>query len=460
MGYPTLNTGEMRHKIMDRVWAMVTRLPRFVRGCNDSPQQCLRADQVHRPHVVIVGGGFAGLEVAKALANAPVDIVLIDRQNYHCFQPLLYQVATAALSPADIAWPIRAILRNQTNARVILAEVTGIDSKARLVEAGSLRISYDYLVLATGAIHSYFGHEEWARVAPGLKQIEDAIDLRRQLLLAFERAEIAESPDERLRLLTVVLVGGGPTGVELAGAIAELARQALPQDFRAIDPRQARIVLLEAGPRILPAFPEPLSAYAKTVLERMGVTVLTTTAVTGCDEKGVDTAAGRIEAGTIIWAAGVRASPAARWLGVPADRLGRIEVTEDLSISDYSNVFAVGDTAFVAAHPVPGLAPAAKQMGRYVGRAIARRVSGAPSLPPFRYRHWGDLATIGRRAAVVRLGRLRLTGFPGWVFWGVAHIYFLIGLKNRFIVALTWLWTYLTHQRGARLITREPSARE
>lgn len=406
-----------------------------------------------RPRVVIVGGGFAGLEAAKALARTPVEVILVDRCNYHCFQPLLYQVATAALSPADAAWPIRMILRHQENVRVILTEITGIDPVTRVVETGACNIEFDYLVLATGVIPSYFGHPEWSSVAPGLKRIEDATEIRRRILIAFEQAEIAASAEEQRRLLTFVLVGGGPTGVELAGAIAELARHTLTMDFRHIDPRHAQIVLIEAGGRILPGFPPVLSACVVNVLERMGVTVMTGTSATACDERGVGFAGRRIEAGTIIWAAGVQASSAAKWLGAPANHLGRIEVSDTLTVPGLTNVFAIGDTVHIAANPVPGLTPAAKQMGRYVGRSITHRVLGRPELTGFRYRHWGDLATISRKAAVVRFGRLRLTGFAGWLFWGLAHVYFLIGLKNRFIVASTWLWTYLTSQRGARLIT-------
>ena len=409
-----------------------------------------------RPRVVIAGAGFGGIEAAKALARAPVDVTIIDRQNHHCFQPLLYQVATAALSPADVAWPIRHIFRRQKNATVLMADVRGVDTAQRVVGADSVDIPYDYLVLATGATHSYFGHDDWAEAAPGLKRIEDATRIRRRILIAFERAELTSDEAERRRLLTFVVVGAGATGVEMAGAIAEVARQTLAMDFRNIDPRTACIVLIEAGPRVMPTFPENLSDYVRTTLAAKGVEVMTDTRVTGCDMRGVDTDRGRIDAGTVIWAAGVVASPAARWLGAEPDRAGRIKVGPDLSVPGHAEIFAVGDTAAVAdaqGRPVPGVAPAAKQMGRYVGRLIAARIAGEPSPPPFRYRHQGDLATVGRNAAVVKLGRLELRGFLGWLFWGLVHVYFLVEVRERFIVAFTWLWEYLTFQRGARLIT-------
>ncbi|MBB5751295.1 NAD(P)/FAD-dependent oxidoreductase [Prosthecomicrobium pneumaticum] len=408
-----------------------------------------------RPRVVVVGGGFGGLEVVRALGRAPVDITLIDRQNHHCFQPLLYQVATAALSPADIAWPIRGIVGSRPNVTVLMAEVDAVDTAGRCVRTTAADIPYDVLVLATGATHSYFGHDEWSEAAPGLKRVEDATEIRRRVLIAFERAELVSDPAERARLMTFVLVGGGPTGVEMAGAIAELARHALPLDFHHIDPRRARIVLVEAGPRILAAFPEHLSAYAKRALEKMGVEVRTGVPVTACDESGVTLAEERLPAATIIWAAGVVASPAARWLGVESDRAGRVPVEADLSVPGHPEIFAIGDTATRKqdGKPIPGIAPAAKQMGRYVGRRIAARAAGEPETGPFVYRHQGDLATIGRKAAVVKLGRLELRGFLGWVFWSVVHVYFLIGTRNRLSVALSWGWNYLTFQRGARLIT-------
>lgn len=412
----------------------------------------------NRPRVIIAGAGFGGLEAAKALSRAPVDVTVIDRHNHHCFQPLLYQVATAALSPAEVAWPIRHILRGQRNATVFMTDVQGVDTAARRVLTSAGPIAYDYLVLATGATHSYFGHDEWAKHAPGLKYIEDALRIRREMLIAFEKAELAKDDAERRRLLTFVIVGGGATGVEMAGAFAEIARLTLVKDFRHIDPSSARIVLIEAGPRILPALPEDLSGYARRALERMGVDVMTSTRVTKCDAGGVDLEQGRIDADTVVWAAGVVASPAAKWLGAEHDRAGRVAVGSDLSVPGRPEIFAIGDTATVqdkSGRPIPGVAPAAKQMGRYVGKLIARRIAGKSS-PPFRYRHMGDLAAIGRRAAIVSLHGIKLKGFIAWLFWGVAHIYFLIGLKNRFIVAFTWLWDYVTFHRGARLITGTP----
>ncbi len=320
---------------------------------------------------------------------------------------------------------------------------------------------FDFLVIATGAMHSYFGHDSWTAVAPGLKRIEDATRIRRSILSAFERAELADGEEARRKLLTFVIVGGGPTGVEMAGAIAEVARQTLARDFRRIDPRASRIVLIEAGPRLLPAFSERHSRYAHDALTAMGVEVLTSTLVTGCDARGVDLQDGRIDAGSIVWAAGVMASPAADWLAADHDRVGRITVAPDLSLPRHETIFVIGDTATVndaAGRPVPGLAAAAKQMGIYVGRLIAARLSGK-TLPPFRYKNLGLLATIGRRSAVVELGPIQLRGFVGWLFWSVVHIYFLIGLRNRFVVAVTWLWSYITFQRGARLITEVPPPR-
>jgi NADH:quinone reductase (non-electrogenic) len=413
------------------------------------------------PKVVIVGGGFGGIEAAKELRHAAVELTLIDRQNHHCFQPLLYQVATAALSPADVAWPIWHILRKQKNATVLMEEVRAIDTGKRQVETHSVSIPYDYLVLATGAAHSYFGHDEWAEVAPGLKRIEDATWIRRRILIAFERAELAVDEAERQRLLTFVIVGGGATGVEMAGAISEVARQSLAMDFRRIDPTTARIALIEAGPRIMPTLPPNLSDYVRRTLIKKGVEVMSATRVMSCNERGVELEQGRLDADTIIWAAGVVASPAARWLDVPHDRAGRVSVRADLSVPAHPNIFAIGDTATMVDQPgIPGTAPAAKQMGRYVGRLIGAHVERRPLPPPFRYRHKGDLATIGRQAAVVKLGRFELTGFLGWLFWSVVHIYFLIEARDRFIVAFTWLWEYVTFQRGARLITQvSPTAR-
>ncbi|WP_188409420.1 NAD(P)/FAD-dependent oxidoreductase [Agaricicola taiwanensis] len=409
-----------------------------------------------RPRIVIVGGGFGGLETAKALAEKDVDVTLVDQQNHHCFQPLLYQVATAALSPADIAWPIRSILKGQSNTTVLMAEVTGIDTSARTVSASGRQIPYDYLVIATGATHSYFGHDEWQDAAPGLKRIEDATHIRRRTLLAFERAEFSTDEAEKQRLMTFAIVGGGPTGVEMAGAISEVAGRILPADFRHVDPRTARVVLIEAGPRILPAFPEDLSAYAHRSLEDMGVEVMVNTRVTGCDDGGVDLGDRRLETGCTIWAAGVVASPAGKWLQAPTDRAGRIEVRDDLTVPGHQEIFAIGDTASIKqanGTPVPGIAPAAKQMGQHAAAEIIGRLNGkAPTA--FTYRHQGDLATIGRKSAIVKLKRTKLTGFPAWLFWSLIHVYFLIGLRYRIGVAWKWAWDYLSVQRGARLITR------
>lgn len=407
-----------------------------------------------KPRIVIVGAGFGGLEAARALKKSAAEITVIDRHNHHCFQPLLYQVATAVISPADIAWPVRSILRKQENARVVLGTIKSIDKVAKIVKADTVELPYDYLVLATGVTHSYFGHDDWQSAAPGLKTLTDATKIRSRVLLSFERAETAKTEADRKRLLTFVIVGGGPTGVEMAGAIAEIARQTLRFDFRRIDPRSSRILLIEAGPRILPTFPEDLSAYAEKSLRNMGVEVMTSTMVTECRRDGVSLGERKIESEAIIWAAGVKASPAANWLGAEQDRAGRINVNADLSVPGHPEIFAIGDTAALAT-PVPGIAPAAKQMGKYVGRLIASRIAGNAAPAPFVYKHAGDLATVGRKSAVVKLNRIQLTGFIGWLFWSVAHIYFLIGIRNRLMVAMTWLWSYITYQRGARLITRD-----
>jgi NADH:ubiquinone reductase (H+-translocating) len=415
-----------------------------------------------KPKVVIIGAGFGGLEAAKALKRAAADVIVIDRHNHHCFQPLLYQVATAALSPADIAWPIRHILRPQRNATVLMEEVQGIDPEKKVLHAQYGEITYDYLVIATGATHSYFGHDEWSKFAPGLKRIEDATRIRRSILIAFERAELTQDQEQQRRLLTFVIVGGGATGVEMAGAIADVAGQTLAADFRRIDPRSARIVLVEAGPRLLPTFPPSLSNYARRTLTRSGVEVRTDTLVTNCDANGVDLINGRIDAGTVIWAAGIAPSPAVRWLNAEADRAGRVKVGPDLSVPGRPEIFVIGDTAAVVdskGQPVPGIAPAAKQMGKYVGKLISARIAGRERQKPFRYMHLGELATIGRRAAVVKFGALELKGFLGWLFWSLAHIYFLIGLRNRFVVAFNWFWDYITFQRGARLITDVPDGK-
>jgi NADH dehydrogenase len=406
------------------------------------------------PHVVIVGGGFGGLSAAKALAGQPFEVTLIDRNNHHLFQPLLYQVATAGLSPADIASPIRGILRGQKNARVMLAEVTGIDLKRRQVIADGRRIGYDYLIVATGARHAYFGHDDWAPYAPGLKTIDDATAVRRRILLAFEQAEASDDAEERKRLMTFVVIGGGPTGVEMAGAIAELAKRALAADFRSIDSRCARIILVEAAQRVLTPFDPALSEAARRSLEALGVEVRLGVPVCECNAEGVRVGADFIPTRTIIWAAGVMASPAGRWLGADTDRAGRVKVNPDLSLPDHPNVFAIGDTATLAAPggALPGVAPVAKQQGQYVARLLAARSRGE-TVGPFTYRDFGSLATIGRKRAVAQFGKLKLSGFVAWLLWSVAHIYFLIGFRNRFVVALNWAWSYVTFQRGSRLIT-------
>ena len=408
-----------------------------------------------RPKIVIIGAGFGGLEAARALRKSNAEITVIDRHNHHTFQPLLYQVATAVISPADIAWPVRSILRKQQNASVMLGAIRSIDTQARVVRADTVELSYDYLVLATGVTHSYFGHDDWQNAAPGLKTLTDATKIRSRVLLSFERAELATSDADRKRFLTFVIVGGGPTGVEMAGAIAEIARQTLRFDFRHIDPRAARILLIEAGPRILPTFPEDLSSYAEKSLRKMGVEVMTSTMVTDVKRDHVMLDERKIESEAIVWAAGVKASAAAEWINADSDRVGRIKVSADLSVPGHPEIFAVGDTATMPS-PIPGIAPAAKQMGKYVGRLIASRIAGNATPPaPFVYKHAGDLATIGRKSAVVKLNKLKLTGLIGWLFWSVAHIYFLIGIRNRLMVAMTWLWSYVTYQRGARLITRD-----
>jgi len=410
------------------------------------------------PRVVIVGGGFGGIAAAKALRHAACRVTLIDRRNYFLFQPLLYQVATAGLSPADIAGPIRGLFRDQPNVRVLLGEVTDVDPATRKVIMWDGRIPYDYLVVATGARHSYFGHDEWAPFAPGLKQVEDATSIRSRLLLAFEQAENAASPDLQREILTFVIVGGGPTGVELAGAIAELARNGLVREFRAVDPSIARVILMQAGPRILPTFPESLSSEATAELTELGVEVLTGSAVQRIDGEGVVVSDRRVPAGNVFWAAGVMASPAAKWLKAEADQAGRVKVTGDLSIPGRPDIFAIGDTALSDGwdgKPVPGLAPAAKQQGRYVASVIKSRLDGNSPPAPFRYRHAGSLATIGRKAAVADFGRLRLSGAVAWWVWGLVHILFLSGMRNRLVIALEWFWAYLTYRPSTRLITGE-----
>jgi NADH dehydrogenase len=414
-----------------------------------------------KPHrVVIVGAGFGGLETAFRLAGAPVAITVVDRRNHHLFQPLLYQVATASLATSEIAWPIRHLLRERRDATTLFATVSGVDAAAKqvLLDDGDT-VAYDTLVLATGARHAYFGHDEWEPFAPGLKTLEDATTLRRRILVAFERAERESDPERRAALLTFVIIGAGPTGVELAGTIAELARQTLPPDFRNIDTRTARVVLIEAGPRVLAGFADNLSAYAQASLERIDVEVKLGQAVTECSAEGVVYGGNRLDAKTIIWAAGVRASPAAEWLDAPADRAGRLQVEPDLTVPGHPDIFAIGDTMTIAAwngQPVPGIAPAAKQQGRYVAGAIKTRLSGG-TCAPFHYQHSGSLAQIGKRLAVIDFGRIKLRGTIAWWIWGIAHIYFLIGLRHRLSVALSWLWIYTRDQRAARLITQGSS---
>ncbi len=407
------------------------------------------------PRVVIVGAGFGGLAAARTLAGSAVDLTVVDRRNFHLFQPLLYQVATAGLNPSDVAWPVRSILSRQANARVLLGTVNGVDTGGRavLLEDGR-RLPYDWLILATGATHTYFGRDDWAPVAPGLKRIDDATLIRRRILLAFERAETATSEPERQKLMTFAIVGAGPTGVELAGAISELAKRALARDFRRIDPRQTRIVLVEGADRVLATFPPSLSAFALKALQDMGVEVMLNTRVTGCNDDGLLFGETPLASATILWAAGVAASPAARWVGAPADRAARAQVTERLNAPGDERVFIIGDTAAVMldGKPVPGIAPAAKQQGVYAARQIQAALAGRSPLPAFHYRHFGSLATIGRNSAVIDLGRLHLKGRLAWWIWGIAHVYFLIGARNRLLVATHWFFNYLTYGRGARLI--------
>jgi NADH dehydrogenase/putative oxidoreductase len=408
------------------------------------------------PRVVIVGAGFAGVSCAAALRNAPVAVTLIDRANFHLFQPLLYQVATAALSPGDIASPVRQLFRDAFNVRALLGTVTGIDARAQRVTAGEHEIPYDYLVLATGATHSYFGKDAWAPYAPGLKRVEDALEIRRRILTAFEQAEAAQDDAQRGALLTFLVVGGGPTGVELAGAIAELARFGMDKEFRSFDPAEARVILVQSAPRLLPAFPEPLAAIAQRSLESLGVEVLLGSRVEGIDAAGVTISGKRVAARTVLWAAGVTASPAAAWLGAAADNAGRVKVGADLSVPGLPNVYAIGDTALSNAwngQPVPGLAPAAKQAGHYAARLIRARVTGSPVPPAFRYHHLGSLATIGRKSAVADFGFVRLWGAPAWWLWGFVHVSFLVGVRNRVATMLNWFWAYLTFGGGIRLIT-------
>jgi NADH dehydrogenase len=412
-------------------------------------------DSKSTPQVVIVGAGFGGLVAARALARYPVQITVIDRKNHHTFQPLLYQVATAGLSPGEIAAPIRWILRGRRNVEVLLGEVQDFDLTRRLVRLPDLDIPYDYLIVAAGATHAYFGHDEWAPLAPGLKTIEDALEIRRRVLLAFELAERQAATGERHVQLNFVVVGGGPTGVELAGTLAEIARHVLANEFRSIDPKSTRIVLLEGGPRILPAYPEDLSRSAEEQLHQLGVEVRTSALVTRVEPAAVRIGETRLSAAVILWAAGVAASPLGKKLGAPVDRAGRVLVNPDLTIPSHPEVFVVGDLAFLKDDTgtiVPGIAPAAMQEGAATARNIARDLQGKPR-ENFHYWDKGSLATIGRSAAVAQFGKIHISGFIAWLSWLFIHIFFLIGFRNRIIVLIQWAWSYLTYERGARLIT-------
>ena len=406
---------------------------------------------------MIVGGGFAGLRAARGLRRAPADVTLLDRRNHHVFQPLLYQVATGGLSAPEIAAPLRSILRRQGNVEVLMAEVVAVDVARRVVVLTGGEMPYDYLILATGATHSYFGHGAWARDAPGLKSLEDALEIRRRLFVSFEKAERETDDAARRAWLTFVVVGGGPTGVELAGTVVEIARHTLRREFRRIDPSQARVVLLEGTDRVLPPYPPDLSRKAREQLEGLGVEVRTSALVTDVDAGGVRVGGERLAARTVLWAAGVAASPVGRSLGVPLDRAGRVRVEKDLTLPGWREVFVVGDLAAFEqdGRPIPGVAPAAMQMGTHAARNVRRSLAGQPLLP-FRYVDKGSLATIGRRAAVADFGRIRLAGFPAWVAWLAIHIFFLIGFRNRLVVMLDWAMAYVSYQRSARLILFEP----
>ncbi|MBA8839146.1 NAD(P)/FAD-dependent oxidoreductase [Ochrobactrum sp. RH2CCR150] len=414
--------------------------------------------------VVIVGGGFAGLQLAKDLQGPDTSITIIDRRNHHLFQPLLYQVATTVLATSEIAWPIRSVFRNREEVSTLLAEVTGVDTEARKVHLrDGPSVDYDTLVLATGARHAYFGRDEWEPYAPGLKTLEDATTIRRRLLLAFEQAELETDPEIRKALLTFSIIGAGPTGVELAGIIAELAHRTLVKEFRNIDTTTARIILIEAGPRILPVFPPSLSEYAEKSLTKMGVEVRTGTPVTACDARGISIGDEQVASRTVIWAAGVQASKAAEWVGAEQDRAGRAVVEPDLTVKGHPEIFIVGDTALVKTadgKPVPGIAPAAKQQGKYVAKVINARFANRAAPGPFRYKHLGNLATIGPSAAVIDFGSLRLKGWIAWWIWGLAHIYFLIGTRSRLAVALSWLWVFISGQHSARLITQKETLKD
>lgn len=411
---------------------------------------------VTRPRVVVIGAGFAGLNAAKALANAPVDVTVVDRKNHHTFQPLLYQVALAVLSPAEIASPVRTVLRRAENTEVILGEVSGFDLERRIVRLDGLELPYDYLVVGAGATHAYFGHPEWEEYAPGLKTLEDALEIRRRVLLAFETAEREVIAGRSCPPLTFVVVGAGPTGVELAGAIADIAGRYLKKEFRAIDPRQSKIIVLEGGPRVLPVYPEDLSASAQRQLEQMGVEVRTNAMVTNIEPGVVSIGKERIPAAVILWGAGVSASPLGKMLGVPTDKAGRVIVQPDLSVPGHPEVLVAGDLASVKRNngqPVPGVAPAAIQMGKFVARQIKRSVEGKPR-EHFEYWDKGSLATIGRSHAIADFpGKIHISGFLAWLSWLFIHLLFLIGFRNRLFVMIEWAWAYLTYNHSARLIT-------
>ncbi|MEO8757347.1 MAG: NAD(P)/FAD-dependent oxidoreductase [Devosia sp.] len=412
-----------------------------------------------RPRIVIVGGGFGGLAAVSDLKGVDAEITLIDRRNHHLFQPLLYQVATTSLGPSEIAWPIRQLAHKRQDVRTVMGTVASVDTNANIVrlEDGH-EVPFDYLVLATGAQHAYFGHDDWEPFAPGLKTLEDATAIRRRLLMAFERAELETDPERRKALLTFAIIGAGPTGVELAGAIIELGRITLRRDFRNIHPDEARVLLIEAGPRVLANFAPEMSTYAERALKELGVEVELNKPVTAVRADGVEFGGTMLKSETIIWAAGVLASPAARWLGVEADRAGRVKVNPDLSVPGHPNILAIGDTMTITGRdgkPVPGIGDAAKQGGRHAAKLIRARLGGSTIAMPFHYRHLGDIATIGRSRALIDFGWIKLTGWIGWWIWGLAHIYFLIGLKNRIFIALNWLWIYLTGYRSARLITQD-----
>jgi len=405
--------------------------------------------------IVVIGAGFGGLTAVQRLKNADAEITLIDKRNHHLFQPLLYQVATAGLSPSDIAWPIRSILAKQDNARVVLGDVTDVDVSAKQVHTEAGDYAYDHLIIATGARHSYFGKDEWEPSAPGLKRIIDATEIRKRVLMAFERAETARDEDERRKQLTFFIIGGGPTGVEVAGAIAELANHALTEDFHAIDPGSARIVLAQGMDRLLPAFPEELSAYAKEALENLGVEVILEKLVSVDGSNGVIIDEQKTPCATVIWAAGVYVPRVANWLDIKTDPSGRIPVGDDLTVEGQPDVYVIGDAALVAWQEgsVPGIAPAAKQAGIYVAKALHAKLGSGDDPGRFNYKHKGNLATIGRHSAVVDFGKMRFKGTLAWWFWGVAHIYFLIGVRAPLIVAMQWFWSYITYGKGARLIT-------